>query len=69
MNADLDHEAAAGLEMARDIPKAGDLCFLSCQVVDRIEDEAGDDGGIDHRRVEHVGAHLVAARVATRSPK
>src|SRR5450759_4613669 len=41
-NAYLDHEAAAALEVGRDVLEAGDLLVLGCQIVDRIEDEIGE---------------------------
>jgi len=41
-HADLDHEAASGLEVRRDVTEAGHLLGLRRQVVDRVEDEVGE---------------------------
>ena len=41
-HADLDHEAAAGLEVRGDAAEVGDLRFLRRQVHDRVEDEVRD---------------------------
>ena len=40
--ADLDHEAAAGLEVRGDVLEARDLLVLRRQVHDRVEDEVGE---------------------------
>jgi hypothetical protein len=41
-HADLDHEAAARLEVRADVLEARDLRVLRGQVVDRVEDEVGE---------------------------
>ena len=56
-HADLDHEAAARLEVRRDVAEARDLLRLRRQVVDRVEDEVGKaEGALD------AGAREVADR-------
>jgi hypothetical protein len=49
----LDDEAAARVEVSRDVPEAGDLRLLRGQVHDRVAHEIGDgEGPVDARRRE-----------------
>src|SRR5919106_3480961 len=65
-HADLDHEAAAGLEVRGDAAEVGDLRFLRRQVHDRVEDEVRDRDCPIHARGREVAdrdADPVAARL------
>ena len=65
-DADLDHEAAAGLEVRGDVAEARDLRRLRRQVHDRVEDEVRDGERPRHRRRREVAdrdADLLAARL------
>ena len=65
-NADLDDEAAAGLEVRRDVAEARDLRRLRRQVHDRVEDQVGDgERPVDGRRREVADrdADVLAARL------
>ena len=55
----LDDEAAAGLEVGRDVAEARDLRLLRRQVGDRIEDQVGDrERSVHGRRCEVANRHV-----------
>jgi len=57
-NAYLDHEAAAGLEVRRDVAEARDLLRLRRQVHDRVEDQVRDgERSVHGRRREIADGH------------
>ena len=65
-DADLDDEAAAGLEVRRDVAEARDLRRLRRQVHDRVEDQVRDgERPVDRRRREVADrdADVLAARL------
>ena len=67
-DAHLDHEAAAGLEVRRDVAEAGDLRRLRRQVHDRVEDQVRDGERPVHGRRREVAdrhADVFAARLRT----
>jgi len=67
-HADLDHEAAARLEVGRDVAEAGHLLGLRGQVVDRVEDEVSEReravdprcGKVADRHRDRLAAELLA---------
>jgi hypothetical protein len=58
-NPDLDHEAAAWLEVGSGVLEAGDLLVLRRQVPDRVEDEVGErERIVDARGREVADRHV-----------
>ena len=83
-HAHLDDEAAARLEVRRDVAEAGDLRRLRRQVVDRVEDEVGEperavgarrrevadrDGDVRRRPASRAGGPPSPATARCRAPR